>query len=98
MLRSKDRRLTLEHPCRSSTSTLPQPSCQSQQKMQRDRFNRESLFGAKEKGASMDPDDQGHLLGLFRGIKIKGLAGAAVRHVGKVFSLHNVTGEFFGHR
>jgi hypothetical protein len=46
----------------------------------------------------MDPYDQGHLLRLFGGIEVKGLAGAAVRHVGKVPSLHNAAREFSGHR
>ena len=40
------------------------------------------LFGAKKKGASMDPDDQGRILRSFRGIEVKDLTGASVRHVG----------------
>jgi hypothetical protein len=46
----------------------------------------------------MDPYNQGHILCLFGGVEVKGLAGAAVRHAGKVFSPHNVAGEFFGHQ
>jgi hypothetical protein len=46
----------------------------------------------------MVPDDQGHLLRLFGGIEIKGLARATVAQVSKVFSLNDVAGEFFSHR
>jgi hypothetical protein len=46
----------------------------------------------------MDPYNQGHILCLFGGVEVKGLAGAAVRHAGKVFSPHTVAGQFFGHQ
>jgi hypothetical protein len=42
----------------------------------------------------MDPYNQGHILCLFGGVEVKGLAGAAVR----LFSPHDVAGEFFGHQ
>src|SRR6478609_4503361 len=69
-----------------------------QEKVQWNRFNRESLFGSKEKCAPMNPHDQGKLPGLFRYVKVEGLAGPPTGDVGKVSLAYNVAGEFFGHQ
>ena len=46
----------------------------------------------------MNPYDQGNLPGIFRCVKVEGLAGPATGDVGKVSLARNVAGEFFGHQ